>query len=208
MHKHLEKICDMKHKLIEAAECEIAKGLDCVSTHELGEVVDMIKDLCEAEEKCVKAAYYDAMIGEDGEPEESKMGYNPRRYASGRYAPKGAGHMGYIPMQGRMMDEPEHMSRMGYYPSGAGNRSQSGSRMGYIEGPYDRYGRPYNEYRNAKRHYTETHSESDKQRMHEHANEHVSDTIASMRAIWQDLDHDQKVRVKQDFTNLLSEMTV
>lgn len=44
--------------------------------------------------------------------------------------------------------------------------------------------------------------------MNAHALEHVSDTIATMRDIWKSADPDLKKRMKSDFTNLLSEMTI
>lgn len=214
MHKHLEKMCGLKHKLIDAVECEMAKGLENVDTKELGEVIDMIKDIAEIEEKCVKAAYYDALIAEDGEPEESRMGYNPRRYASGRYAPKGSGQYGYTDYTIRRTEGTDENNRMG-------NRMMPMPRMGYPmmdwdtrgvhanqSGQSNRYGYPYNEYRNAKRSYTQTHSESDRKKMDEHANEHMVDTIATMRDIWENADPEHKTRMRQDLQNLLNEMSV
>ena len=44
----MDRLKHMKHKLIEVAEKEIDENLECVDTKELGEVIDMIKDLAEA----------------------------------------------------------------------------------------------------------------------------------------------------------------
>lgn len=250
MHEKMKKICEMKDKLADLAESQISMNLQGVNTEELGEVIDMIKDLAEVEEKCVKACYYEALMDEMGhEPEEEpfhmkRMGYNNRRYASGRYAPKGRGRvMGYMPdmdmpfMSGMMYD-PEFMDPMGImgYPMGGGRytgagaaRNQTGpmitgrsgypdngqngnngERSGYLKwGQRDsRYGKAYNDYQDARRHYTETGSVADKESMSMHAREHVNDTIATMRELWKTSDPDLKKRIKADFTNLLNEMTI
>ena len=168
-----EKLSDLKKDLIKIFDAELhSKGVNDLDTKECGEVVDMIKDLAEAEKACMEAHYYESVIHameEAGEEdEEGRMGYNSRRYANGRYAPKGRGsRRGYIPemgmmnpyLQGYLYDpdfEEEMEGRMGYRgegggrsgesnrsssqsqggnsngyrSSGAGNRSQSGSRMG------------------------------------------------------------------------------
>ena len=44
----MDRLKHIMHKLIEVAECEVDEHLDVVDTCELGEVVDMIKDLAEA----------------------------------------------------------------------------------------------------------------------------------------------------------------
>ena len=46
---HIERIHKMLECLAEKSLCEIEKGIENVSTEEMGEVIDMIKDLSEAE---------------------------------------------------------------------------------------------------------------------------------------------------------------
>lgn len=92
----LKELNEMKHTLLEAAKMQLAQGIETVDTEEMGEVIDMIKDLASAEKSCMEAAYYElvceAMQGEDA------MGYDRWRYASGRFAPKGRGSVrGYLP---------------------------------------------------------------------------------------------------------------
>ena len=50
---HIERIHKMIECLTEKALCELDKGIENVNTEEMGEAVDMIKDLCEAEYKAV-----------------------------------------------------------------------------------------------------------------------------------------------------------
>lgn len=116
----LNDLRDIRHKLIDCASAELAKGIDKVDAAEMGEVVDMIKDLAEAEMYCAKS--YDM-------EDEERMGYNRRRYASGRYAPKGRGRMGYD----RMMDEPWPM---GYDEARDGREPYK--RMGFDGEPKER----------------------------------------------------------------------
>lgn len=65
MEHDTEKLCEMKKTLMCWSEAEIAKGQygeNHCDAEALGEVIDMIKDLAEAEEKCVKACYYKCLI--------------------------------------------------------------------------------------------------------------------------------------------------
>lgn len=211
MHKKIDCITELKNEMID----ELKAKKDTYGITEAGEIVDMIKDLAEAEEKCWKGLYYkeivcamdDVRADEGGE----RMGYNPRRYASGRYAPSGRGHMGYTPymptehMTGpymRMMDD--RYNDYGYTPSGAGNRSQSGSRMGYTD---DRtvYS-PYERYKDARRHYTETKDMGAKKEMEHHADEHIRSTTESIKEIWREADPEMKTRLKTEMTKLVNEM--
>lgn len=208
-----------------------SKGAANMDTKEAGEVVDMIKDLAEAEKYCMEACYYESIVkamheaGEDDE--DGRMGYNARHYASGRFAPKGRGtRMGYMPMNDMrdpylydyngepMIHEGDlRPMKFGYQPSGAGNRSQSGSRMGHDDRDWDmdddpEYSREYNEYKRAKRHYTETKSAVDKQKMDEHATKHMNQAMDSFRELWKDADPVMRKRMKTDLTALVGEMPV
>lgn len=119
---------DLKHSLIDAAKMEMAKGIDNVNAEELGEVVDMIKDLAEA---CYYCSIVDAM-------ESESYGYDRWRYASGRFAPKGRGTYGYTPE--RMMPE-----SMGYEPKmmdtpetrNMSTRNMRNIRYGYHKDDFD-----------------------------------------------------------------------
>lgn len=159
----VSKICDLKEKFMSAACEEMGKGVQNVNTHEMGEVIDMIKDLAEAEEKCWKAMYYKQIVEameEASEEEElmakmgmfsqnDRMGFDNWRYASGRFAPKGHGHRsGYRPSED--LDDPwmmaegfGDMDRKGYNggrsggsSSGSSNNSMSSSgQNGRSSGP-------------------------------------------------------------------------
>lgn len=107
---HIKRIHDMVETLTEVAKCELAKGIECVDTNEMGEVTDMIKDLCEAE-------YY-ATITKAMDESEYGEDYN---------------YMGAYDEHERKGYRGQPRDAMGRYTSRRGRR---GGRMGYEEPPY------------------------------------------------------------------------
>lgn len=179
----LESIKDMCKKLEEAVKHELSKGIENVDAKELGEVVDMIKDLYEAKEKIVKACYYKSVIqameehdfeDEDEIEDEGRRGYRGQpRDSRGRYM-SNRGRRGY---ESRMMpdmdyDEMERnrdfdrLSGKMYYSSGnmggSSSSGMSGGSMGSQGGNrgYSDSGRGNSEsrYDRARRGYEETKS--------------------------------------------------
>lgn len=150
----LEPIKEMCKPLENAVKSELTKGIENINAEEMGEVIDMIKDLYEAKEKIVKACYYKAVIEameehdfEDEEEimDEGRRGYRGQpRSESGRFMSRGDGRRSNRGRGGRrgyeesmMYDEDwEEMERlrdldrdrgrMGYSGSG----SSGGSSMG------------------------------------------------------------------------------
>ena len=154
---HIERMHKMQECLTEKAVNELEKGVENVDTSEMGQVVDMIKDLAEAEyhsiiSKAMKKAdeeeeEYDkellkSLKAEYGE-ESGRRYYDHYRYADGRFAPKGKGtyRRGYeeSPYM-HIYPEAEHMRDM----------DRDYGKMYYTE--------PMSEssYDRAKRNYTET----------------------------------------------------
>lgn len=213
MHR-IKEIKDLKDRLMKIAN----SAVDCadkVDTEELGDVVDMIKDLAEAEAKCMEAKYYEATICAMEEadfteffpPEDLEMmrehharGYNSHHSArTGRFISNAAAAR-------RASDR--SMSRgFPYYPEdGMKMEDPHFEETGEREMPTERFGRPYNEYRRFRRNYTESKSRDDKMAMEKRAQQHVDDTISTIKDIWNTSDPDLRKRMKADFTNLLSEM--
>lgn len=110
---HLENMHEMIEKLTSCTKSAIENDQTHIGKYGIGEVVDMIKDLAEAEyySKITKAM---EEVKEEEEEEEKYMlrkmkdeygeedgqrYYNEYRYANGRYAPKGRGsRRGYTRM--------------------------------------------------------------------------------------------------------------
>lgn len=183
MHTEMEKVKELKNELI----CKIYDCKEDINPEMLGELVDAASDLAEVEEKCWKACYYKSIVEAMKEAKEEdeiaqRMGYNTHRSSTtGRYT------SGYTaPMH--MMHDPDFDHAM----------NKINHRMGYV--------RPYDNYMEAKRSYTETHSQADKQKMDHHAMEHVEDCVETMRDIWSTASPELRTRMKEDMTKLINDM--
>lgn len=231
----LNDISCIKTDIVEELKHEIrCKGFDNINPYELGQYVDMVKDLAKSEKDCVEKCYYETVIkamndhGYEDEFDieaEGRMGYDNRRYASGRYAPKGRGHYspvhssaGYTPMHHPMQSHMPMMDRydeydhdfMGYTPSRSGSNSthSSGSRMGYSMGPEGQYGQSYHDFDRSRKHYHETKDENERMVMEHHADKYINDVSDTVRDIWKDASPEMKKRIKSDMSKLVAEMAV
>lgn len=174
----MAELHELKCQLMACAKSEFAKGLENVNSEEAGEVIDMIKDLAQTEKYCREADYYRHVTEA---MEDGDLSEN--------------GRWGYTPKRRKTPYKP-YVDQKPYIDR-------------YLdEGMDDRYGRAYNEYRDARRYYTETNSPIYRQEMDAHAAEHVGDTLATIREIWKNADPELRKRMKSDFTNLVNEMTV
>ena len=69
----VEEIYKMKNEILQQAKKELEeRGPERIDVNRMGAMVDMVKDLAEAEEKCWKAQYYRNAVTE---AMESKYGY-------------------------------------------------------------------------------------------------------------------------------------
>lgn len=155
-----KKICELKDALICQVKPYVDAGVFCetVDGMAVGQVVDMIKDLCDAEKNLFKGAYYKSVVKAMKEAEEEekmmeKLGYNKMdragydnwRYSSGRFAPTGKGHYaGYMPPEMNRypyFDNPvarneevlqDRMGMLGY--SNGGNTANSSNQGGGSRG--------------------------------------------------------------------------
>lgn len=180
--KPIKKICE---KLMDSVNHELDKGVENVDAKELGEVIDMIKDLYEAKKGMYEACYYkqimEAMEEHDFEDEEEIMeegrkGYRGRsRDSMGRFTSRRGrgGRRGYETMMPEMdYDEMERMrdmdrmsyNRMGYSGSGSsgsssmGGSSSSSMNSGSMGSQSGSRGYSESRYDRARRGYEETKS--------------------------------------------------
>lgn len=173
------RLCRIMDALMCAVESEAAGGMERVSAAEMGEAVDMIRDVAEARYWLSVA---EAMA--DAEP----MGYNPRRYASGRYAPKGRGKMGweapYAP------DQPDPEGWDGMWGNEAAERP-AGARGRYREARMGYEGKPTAENRRM---------------MEQKADEALAETKDAIREMWGDADQSHRSKMKSDLVAFLNEL--
>lgn len=111
----IDKICKMKDKLCEYAHQQMQQGLDRVDTREMGAVIDMIKDLAEAERSCMEADYYESVV-EAMDGGEGRYGYDGGSRGRSGYrveSPDGeGGRMGYRNQYGNWPANPKNRRRM------------------------------------------------------------------------------------------------
>lgn len=65
----------MMDTLVDAQKSELAKGVDSADTEESGKVIDMIKDLAQAQKYCWEACYYKTLIEAMEDADYQRMGY-------------------------------------------------------------------------------------------------------------------------------------
>lgn len=70
----MKDLCSIKATLVDSVKEQLSHGIECVDAHEMGEVVDMIKDIYEAENYCMQSKYYKSIVEAMG---DGSYGYNP-----------------------------------------------------------------------------------------------------------------------------------
>lgn len=209
----LEKICTLLDIMTDGLKSATNQGLNNLDTHEAGQVADIIKDLSEAKknltdaeknewESCYYASIVKAMKDADERgDEEDRYGYIPRE--ASRMGKRGV-QRDRIKRWVRDPDtfEDEMYDRAGYTPGRKMSRDDRSSDNSSDE----RYGKPYREYIDSRRHYSESKSQADKDMMEMYANEHLMDVMGSVREIYKTADPDMRKRMKSDLTKLVGEM--
>lgn len=181
MDKILNDICSIQDDLVCCAKKQIGYGIENLNVEEFNAIMDGIKDMAETK-------YY-MLVSKAMEEVDEKtpmmpemMGYT-RPHMSGNY------RMGY----NSIMHEQPYIDGYLHDPD-----FESDMRNGSAN--------PYTNYRNAKRHYSETHSSADKDMMSKYAKEHLEQTIDTMKDIWNDATPELKQKMKADLKALMETM--
>lgn len=200
---HIKRIHEMLECLTEMSKNQLDKGASSVNTDEMGKVVDMIKDLSEAEYYSRIAKSMEEYEEDEKEAEkfrlhlfEEKYGesdgrrfYDHYRYANGRFAPKGSGtyrrnyspylNSGYMPEwddMEQMRDIDRHNGRMYYTDSFAHEKNES---------RYDKARRMYTESKEVHKANTQTDKEQkmkDLENYFKEISEDLTDVISDATA--------------------------
>lgn len=178
-------LMEIKENLLKGL-ADYMKDLSCADAHEAGEVVDILKDIAEIE-------YYEAVTAAMDEAKyDDILGYTPTRTMN----PKPMAKM-------RTRGKNYESSMVGDYM-----RENYGDMRLDESSEADRYGHAYKEYTQAKRYYTESHSEKDKSEMRTQADHHVADMLASFKDIWRDADPEHKKQMKADLSAFVNQLAV
>lgn len=210
----LQQIESLKNNILNCLNRETACEINDQNVQQIGLVVDMFKDLVDAEKNCAEACYYKkvvrAMDGEENLPDSERYGYDNYRYSNGRFAPKGKGHYsGYHPTSQippyihdmSQIYEDGMIEKMGYDNQGRGNRSQSGS-----IGKGSRYGYNYDRYDEARNHFNETKDPKYKDEMNQEAIYHIKGFKESVKDMWNSSDPDLRQKLKSEMQAMISEL--
>lgn len=206
---HIKRIHEMIECLTKTADEEFSKGIECVNTQEMGEVVDMIKDLCQAEyhAEIVKAMdeqkeedeaeqkYLINMLKEEYGENDYRKHYDQYRYANGRFAPKGRGRrMGWEPI----MNEPpyKHMAMDRDMDMDDYGRMYTGKGM-------SKYGYSHDEYMKEKQMHPGMDESSKRMRM-DKLDEYLSNLMDMGKEMVQGMSPEEKQSWKSGITKLLN----
>ena len=210
----------MIEKLSECAKCELDKGIESIDTKEMGEVAEIIKELCEAEYYAKVSKAMDEHDFDNAEEimEEGRRGYRGQpRDSRGRYMRRGYDEMMYMPEMYRDMDR-ESMGKMYYTSANASQGSQggssmdssSGNSMGYNDGMMrdNREGRSGQ----SRRSYLETkemhkgNSEEDKMAKKRELDKWMNDIGSDVKELVHDMTPEEKTMAKTKLTNLANSL--
>lgn len=222
---HIVRMHKMQEILTEKALNELEKGIENVDTCEMGEVVDMIKDLAEAEYRATITKSMDESKKEEEEydkillrelkeefgDEAGKRFYDHYRYADGRFAPKGHGtyQRGYMepvyrmtPEMYRDMDR-ETRGRMHYTETGIHDDRGTGMHdVRMSESNYDRAKRNYTETKEMHR----TNTPQDKEAKMRDLEKYMKELSADITDLMSGMSQEEMNMAKSKLTTLVSKM--
>lgn len=230
MHKHA---MEMGKWALEKAKTHGYDNLNSQDWDDLKDCMEVVKNAICADKEYREVDEMDEMeklYGRMGYRGRDSKGRFVHRSGRGRSV-----GMGYTPLWHMMpgMDDmydddymemmPENY-RMGYTSGRGGNRSNSGNyagqsgnsgRYGYDDGmgySHDgrregsRYGRSYDNYRQAKRHYTESKNPDEQKKMKQHIDEIFDDMSDMTSEIARDMTPEEKQRYKQKLQMIMQKI--
>ena len=209
---HIKNIHSMIEKLSECAKCELDKGIESIDTKEMGEVAEIIKELCEAEYYAKVSKAMDEHDFDNAEEimDEGRRGYRGQpRDSRGRYMRRGYQKM--MPEYYRDMDMDE--GRMYYTSANASQGSQGGSSMGssmgYSDGMRDmREGRSGQ----SRRSYMETkemhkgNTQQDKDMKLKELDKYMNELSSDISEMIHDSSNEEKTMLKQKLNGLVQKI--
>ena len=205
----VKRMHDMIETLTECAKHEFDKGVENIDTKEMGDVIDMIKDLAEAEYyRKISIAMDESEYGEDYDymgayDEYERKGYRgqPRSKTSGRFMRRGDGRRSYMPMMYEHdydwdnmqsdRDIDRHLGRMGYTEPMHKDETHTESR-------YDRARRGYEESKAMHK----SGSVEDKKKNMESLEHYMKELSEEMAELIESMDTNEKTMVRSKLQTL------
>lgn len=192
------ELCRIKDQAISWMNSAIGMGVENIDAKEVGEVADIIKDMCEAEKYLHEACYYEKVVKAMEEEAED---------------PDNRGYYGYTRPYKPHIDQEPYLRE---YMNGADMRYANPSSARYYNGPDGMYGnnmstRNYNgsdmDYGNSNSMRTYTDSEFKPKDGH-YKEQHLDNTINLLKEMWEDSDPALRSMMKTELTSLVNTMKV
>lgn len=206
---HIKRMHEMIECLTKVADEQLSGNLECVDTKEMGEVIDMIKDLaqaeyyariskameCEEEKEEAEEKYLIKMLKDEYGEEDYRKYYDRYRYANGRFAPNGRGRrMGYEPIG----DEPpyKHMAMDRDMDMDDYGRMYTGKNV-------TKYGYSYDEYMKERQMHPGMDEGSKKMRM-DKMDDYLNNLMDMAKGIVKDMSSEEKQQWRTGLSKLLN----
>ena len=208
----IEEIASMEKQLVSCTKSELAKGVESVDTAEMAQATDMIKDLSKALKNHAEAKYYCAVTEAMEEYDECELD-EPERMGFTRGRMSRSGSSSRSGSRGSRTRNQSGSIRMGftdtdeYYKDGRYlDMDEPMSRIREMEDP--RFGKAFNKFRMARKHYHDTKSSMDKEDMSDSAKEHMADTVMTIKEMWKEADPELRRDMKTHLDNLIKELNM
>ena len=183
-----EELAEMKRTLVDKLHSCISSDEDfCeADTDEVGAIFDMVKDIAATERYQAQACYYSTVTkAMDDETDSYVMGYIPEE--DNWYS------------KNRMTKSIDAWRR---------KRARDGLDDIYDEtDSRSEHSQYYDDYKADKKYYTESRDASYKTRMDEDASKHISDSIETIKEIWEDADPTLRLKMKDKLNSLVNSLT-
>lgn len=228
--KPIEEICE---KLTECTKSELAKGIENVDAKEMGEVVDMIKDLSEAKHYIVEAMYkttigtameenaddYGETWDENGKrfyrrrDSKGRFMYSEPMYYEPNYRMTPEMYREHEPKYYRDMDRKD--GRMYYSEGMTGNGNSMSNMRNYTPADYTGIGNNAitdSRYEMAKRNYTESkakhnsNNEADNVKNAQEAGKWIDEIAAEVKEMIPEMKPQEKSTIKAKLLGLANAM--
>lgn len=185
---------EMCSTIDQYAMMEMSKERKDINTKELGEVVDMMKDLSEVKKNKAEEKYYCALVDamEDSQYGVDYDEYGRMGYSSNRMMNRSA-RRGYEPDM-RNMEYSE--GRMSYSGNGRGSRNSSSNNGG-------RYGYSHNDFMMAKEQYSNSDPQGKNMRMQK-LKEYTDDLTESAKELVDGMSPEEKQMWKSKLNNIIN----
>lgn len=209
----MEKLKKLKESLMEGVSAQVSRGLQTVNREELGDAIDMIKDI---EEIIYYCSITKAMEEKEKENEYMQKHYSsmynyPMYYDGGNQYANNGGNRNYDGMNGRMWYNGGSSNYTSNGNNSGGNNARGGGTRGYSDGwvmaPFDM--RDYREgksYMSRKNYMEGKEMHHDKAKQMQELDNYVQELTDDVLEMIHDASPEEKMALSQKMTTLANKI--